>query len=85
MPGFDQSNPEVAFGVHGGAIGCRAQQLGIEEKPRCDDDMDVLFVNSIRDSGTGRMVSSHPNAGAMLVISGLGVRGIPETRFKLVP
>jgi sugar lactone lactonase YvrE len=43
--------------------------------------MDTLFVTSIRDSGTGRMVSSHQNAGALFAITGLGVGGIPETRF----
>jgi sugar lactone lactonase YvrE len=45
-------------------------------------NMDTLFVTSIKDSGTGRMVSSHENAGSVFVISGLGVRGIPETRFN---
>jgi L-arabinonolactonase len=45
-------------------------------------DMDTLFVTSIKDSGTGRMVSSHENAGSVFAISGLGVRGIPETRFN---
>lgn len=44
-------------------------------------NMDTLFVTSIRDSGTGRMVSSHQNAGAVFAITGLGVRGLPETRF----
>jgi sugar lactone lactonase YvrE len=43
--------------------------------------MDILFVTSIRDSGTGRMVSSHPNAGSLFAISGLGIRGIPEAPF----
>jgi sugar lactone lactonase YvrE len=45
-------------------------------------DMDTLFVTSIKDSGTGRMVSSHENAGSVFAISGLGVRGIPEARFN---
>jgi sugar lactone lactonase YvrE len=45
------------------------------------DDMDILFVTSIKDSGTGRMVSTQENAGAVFAISGLGVRGIAETRF----
>ena len=44
-------------------------------------DLDVLFVTSIKDSGTGRMVSAHENAGALFAISGLGVRGLPEARF----
>lgn len=45
------------------------------------DDMDVLFVTSIKDSGTGRMISTQENAGAVFAISGLGVRGIAETRY----
>lgn len=45
-------------------------------------NMDTLFVTSIRDSGTGRMVSKHPNAGRVFAISGLGVTGIPETPFS---
>lgn len=57
------------------------------EFPSCPafggEAMDVLFVTSIRDSGTGRMVSSRPDAGALLAISGLGVRGIPDAPFDL--
>lgn len=45
-------------------------------------NMDTLFVTSIRDSGSGRMVSKHPNAGRVLAITGLGVAGIPETPFS---
>lgn len=45
------------------------------------DNLDILFVTSIKDSGTGRMISSHENAGALFAITGLGVTGIPETRF----
>lgn len=56
------------------------------EYPSCPafggKDMGTLFVTSIKDSGTGRMVSSHPNAGALFAITGLGVVGIPETRFN---
>lgn len=59
------------------------------EFPTCPafggDSMDVMFVTSIQDSGTGRMVSSHPSAGTLLAISGLGVRGIPDARFDLAP
>jgi sugar lactone lactonase YvrE len=44
-------------------------------------DMATLYVTSIRDSGSGRMVSTHPNAGKVLAITGLGVRGIAETPF----
>lgn len=43
--------------------------------------MDRLFITSIRDSGTGRAVSAHPLGGHLFVVDGLGVRGIPETRF----
>ena len=57
------------------------------EFPTCPafggDTMDVLFVTSIRDSGSGRMVSSHPDAGVLLAISGLGVRGIADARFEM--
>jgi sugar lactone lactonase YvrE len=56
------------------------------EYPSCPafggTNMDTLFVTSIKDSGTGRMVSSRQNAGALFAITGLGVRGIPETRFN---
>lgn len=46
------------------------------------DNMETLFVTSIRDSGSGRMVSTHPNAGKVLAITGLGVRGIAEATFN---
>ena len=45
-------------------------------------NMDTLFVTSIRDSGTGRMVSKHENAGKVFALTGLGVTGLPETRFQ---
>jgi L-arabinonolactonase len=55
------------------------------EYPSCPafggSDLDILFVTSIKDSGTGRMVSTHENAGALFAVSGLGVRGLPEARF----
>ena len=44
-------------------------------------DMSTLYLTSIRDSGTGRAVSRHPAGGHLFAIEGLGVRGIPETRF----
>lgn len=44
-------------------------------------DLSTLFVTSIKDSGSGRAVSRHPDGGRLFAISGLGVRGIPETRF----
>lgn len=45
-------------------------------------NLDTLFVTSIKDSGSGRMVSTHPNAGKVLAITGLGVRGIAEATFN---
>ena len=41
--------------------------------------LDVLYVTSISDSG--RLRSDHPDAGRLLEIRGLGVRGLPEARF----
>lgn len=45
------------------------------------DDMATLFVTSIKDSGSGRAISKHPDGGRMFAIDGLGVTGIPETPF----
>jgi sugar lactone lactonase YvrE len=45
------------------------------------DDMTTLFVTSIKDSGSGRAVSQHPDGGRLFAIDGLRVRGIPEARF----
>lgn len=44
-------------------------------------DMSTLFVTSIRDSGTGRAVSTHPDGGQVFAFDGLGARGIEEARF----
>ena len=55
------------------------------ELPSCPafggENMDVVYLTTIRDSGTGRTKSESPNAGALYAIHGLGVRGIPETPF----
>lgn len=45
------------------------------------EDMAMLFVTSIKDSGSGRAVSKHPDGGRLFAIDGLGVRGVPEARF----
>ncbi|WP_293902036.1 SMP-30/gluconolactonase/LRE family protein [Phenylobacterium sp.] len=45
-------------------------------------DLDVLYVTSIADSG-GRLKSDHPDAGRLMAIEGLGVRGLAETRCRL--
>ena len=44
-------------------------------------DMATLFVTSIKDSGTGRAVSRHPQGGMIFAIEGLGTRGLQEARF----
>lgn len=44
-------------------------------------DMSTLYLTSIKDSGTGRAASRHPAGGHVFAIEGLGVTGIPETRF----
>ena len=41
--------------------------------------LDVLYVTSISESG--RIRSTHPEAGRMLAITGLGVTGLAEARF----
>jgi sugar lactone lactonase YvrE len=46
-------------------------------------DMATLFVTSIKDSGSGRAISSHPFGGHIYALDGLGVTGIPEPRFGL--
>ncbi|RRH73013.1 SMP-30/gluconolactonase/LRE family protein [Falsigemmobacter faecalis] len=44
-------------------------------------DLNILYMTSIKDSGTGRAVSRHPAGGHMFAIEGLGVTGIAEPRF----
>jgi L-arabinonolactonase len=44
-------------------------------------DLSTLFVTSIKDSGSGRAISQHPDGGRLFAITGLGVRGLPEARF----
>lgn len=46
------------------------------------DDLATLFVTTIQDSGSGRAVSAHPDGGKLFAIDGLGVRGLPEARFR---
>jgi L-arabinonolactonase len=45
------------------------------------DDLATLFVTSIKDSGSGRAISKHPDGGRLFAIDGLGARGISEVRF----
>ena len=41
----------------------------------------TLFVTSIKDSGTGRTISKHPDGGCLHAIEGLGTHGLPEPTF----
>jgi len=48
------------------------------------ENMDRLFITTVSDSG--RLVKSdHPEAGRIMVIDGLGAKGIPETRWAGTP
>lgn len=47
------------------------------------EDLSTLFVTSIKDSGSGRAISQHPDGGKLYAIDGLGVRGIAEARFGM--
>lgn len=44
-------------------------------------DLGTLFVTSIRDSGSGRAISRHPEGGHLFALDGLGATGLPEARF----
>lgn len=46
--------------------------------------LDTLYVTSIRDSGNV-LRSDAPAAGALVEITGLGVRGLPETPYRSHP
>lgn len=48
-------------------------------------DLQTLFVTSIRDSGTGRAISQHPDGGHIFAITGTGASGLPEARFQFIP
>ena len=41
----------------------------------------ALYVTSIRDSGSGRMIGKRPESGKVMAITGLGISGVPEPRF----
>ena len=44
-------------------------------------ELSTLYVTSIKDSGSGRMISKHPDGGFLFAIEGLGVSGLVEARF----
>ena len=43
-------------------------------------ELDTLYVTSLRDSGNV-LRSDHPDAGALIELRGLGVRGLPEVPY----
>jgi L-arabinonolactonase len=45
-------------------------------------NLDTLYVTSIKDSGTGRAISKHPDGGSVFALTDIGVRGLPEARFR---
>jgi sugar lactone lactonase YvrE len=45
-------------------------------------NLDTLFVTSIKDSGSGRAVSKHPDGGSVFTLKDIGVSGLPEARFR---
>ncbi|WP_246022384.1 SMP-30/gluconolactonase/LRE family protein [Pararhodobacter zhoushanensis] len=46
-------------------------------------NLDQLYVTSIKDSGSGRAISRHPQGGYLFALDGLGVTGLAEPRMKL--
>lgn len=46
--------------------------------------LDTLYVTSLRDSGH-RLRSEDPAAGALVAVSGLGVRGLPDVSYRHAP
>lgn len=46
-------------------------------------DLSTLYVTSIKDSGSGRAISRHPQGGHLFAIDGLGVKGLAEPRMRL--
>lgn len=44
-------------------------------------DLTTLYVTSIKDSGSGRAISRHPQGGHLFAIEGLGVTGLAEPRL----
>ncbi|WP_068303769.1 SMP-30/gluconolactonase/LRE family protein [Pararhodobacter sp. CCB-MM2] len=46
-------------------------------------DLSTLYVTSIKDSGSGRAISRHPQGGHLFAIDGLGIKGLEEPRMRL--
>lgn len=80
--------------IHTGEIACLSPEGRLTDRFRAPvdlpsslafggPDMTTLYVTSIRDSGTGRAVSEHPEGGHVFAIDGTGATGLPEARFAL--
>ncbi|WP_136637720.1 SMP-30/gluconolactonase/LRE family protein [Pseudooceanicola onchidii] len=78
--------------IHTARIGCFDPQGRLIDSfaaptdlPSCvafgGPSMDVLYVTSIKDSGTGRAVSHHPLGGHLFAVERLGAKGLPDKRF----
>ncbi|GAA4230070.1 sugar lactone lactonase YvrE [Sagittula marina] len=79
--------------IHTGEIGCFAPDGRVLHRTKAPVDypsslafggagMDVLYMTSIRDSGTGRVVSKSPDGGGLFSIRDHGARGIEEACFQ---
>ncbi|MEW5422287.1 SMP-30/gluconolactonase/LRE family protein [Amorphus sp. 3PC139-8] len=79
--------------IHSAEIGCFASDGTLSRRFPAPVDLPSslafggtnlsrLFVTSIRDSGTGRAVSTHPDGGHLFAVDGIGATGLPEARFS---
>ena len=80
--------------VNVGKIACFAPSGKLErllpaptDMPSClafgGPDLATLYVTSIKDSGSGRAISRHPQGGYLFAVDGLGVKGLAEPRMRL--
>lgn len=80
--------------IHTGEIACLSPEGRLTDRFKAPvdlpssltfggQDLGTLFVTSIRDSGTGRAVSQHPDGGHLFAIDGTGATGLSEARFAL--
>ena len=78
--------------VHGSAIGCFSPAGELLQKidlpipfPTCPafggPGLETLYCTAI--SSSGRLNTDHRDAGRLMRITGVGARGLPETRFRL--
>jgi sugar lactone lactonase YvrE len=47
------------------------------------DDLDILFVTTKSEAPDGRLLDVEKGGGGVFTIEGLGVRGLPEPRFRM--